>query len=202
MGDGFSKTACFAGSFFIGVESKIMSDPDPTAGSVSSEAVTLSERDAHFLHYALQLAQHAKHAGHHPFGAIVVDAEGNILAEAGNNSMPPSGDPTQHAERLAAASAARKISPQMLATATLYTNAEPCAMCAGAIYWCHIGRVVYAMSEQRLLQLTGNHPDNPTLSLPCREVFARGQRVVEVIGPVAALEEEAAAPHIGFWNKA
>ena len=71
-------------------------------------------------------------------------------------------------------------------------------MCAGAIYWCGIGRVVYGLSEARLLELTGSHPENPTLSLPCREVFARGQRMVEVIGP--ALEDEAAAVHAGFWS--
>ena len=71
-------------------------------------------------------------------------------------------------------------------------------MCAGAIYWSGIGRVVYALSEERLLQLTGNHPENPTLSLPCREVFARGQRVIEVVGPM--LEDEAVAPHKEFWR--
>ena len=71
-------------------------------------------------------------------------------------------------------------------------------MCAGAVYWSAISRVVYALSEARLLKLTGSHPQNPTLSLPCREVFARGQRGIEVIGP--ALEEEAAAAHVGFWR--
>ena len=72
-------------------------------------------------------------------------------------------------------------------------------MCAAGIYWTGIGRVVYGLSEARLLELTGNHPENPTLSLPCREVFARGQRHIEVIGP--ALEEEAAAAHAGFWHR-
>ena len=86
----------------------------------------------------------------------------------------------------------------MLAGATLYSSAEPCAMCAGAIYWCGIGRVVYALSEHALLGLTGDHPENPTFSLPCREVFARGQRPIEVVGP--ALEAEAAAAHAGFWT--
>ena len=71
-------------------------------------------------------------------------------------------------------------------------------MCAGAVYWSGISRVVYALSEERLLDLTGNHPENATLSLPCREVFARGQRRIEVIGP--ELEEEAAAAHVGFWR--
>ncbi len=64
--------------------------------------------------------------------------------------------------------------------------------------WTGIGRVVYALSEHALLGLTGDHPENPTFSLPCREVFARGQRAIEVIGPL--LEEEAAAPHAGFWD--
>ena len=58
--------------------------------------------------------------------------------------------------------------------------------------------VVYALSEHALLGLTGDHPENPTFSLPCREVFARGQRRIEVLGPM--LEDEAAAPHAGFWG--
>jgi tRNA(Arg) A34 adenosine deaminase TadA len=70
----------------------------------------------------------------------------------------------------------------------------------GAIYWCNIGRVVYAMSEERLLELTGSHPENPTLSLPCRTVFASGQRPTVVVGPLPEMEQEAAAPHVGFWE--
>ena len=114
-------------------------------------------------------------------------------------SLPPEGDPTRHAELVAAGLAARRLSPEQLAAATLYTSAEPCAMCAGAIYWCGIGRVVYALSEHQLLGLTGDHPENPTFALPCREVFARGQRRIEVTGP--CLEEEAAAAHAGFWQR-
>ncbi len=54
------------------------------------------------------------------------------------------------------------------------------------------------VSEARLRTLTGDHPANPTLALPCREVFARGQRAIVVVGPL--LEDEAAAPHLGFWR--
>lgn len=175
---------------------------DDAQGEASNHATTdvaVDTRDSRYLRQAIALAERAKAEGRHPFGALVVAADGTILAEAGNNALPPTGDPTQHAERLAAASAAQHHSPQTLAGATLYTSAEPCAMCAGAIYWCHIGRVVYAMSEQRLLELTGNHPGNPTLSLPCRTVFASGQRAVDVIGPVAGLADEAARAHVGFW---
>ena len=82
--------------------------------------------------------------------------------------------------------------------ATLYSSVEPCAMCAGAIYWWGISSVVCALSEERLLSLTGKHPENPTLSLPCREVFASGQRKIDVVGPL--LEDEATAPHKDFWR--
>ena len=71
-------------------------------------------------------------------------------------------------------------------------------MCAGAIYWAGIGRLVYGLSEHRLRGVTGNHPENPTLDLPCREVFASGQRPTEVVGPL--LEDEAAALHDGVWT--
>jgi tRNA(Arg) A34 adenosine deaminase TadA len=74
-------------------------------------------------------------------------------------------------------------------------------MCAGTQYWAHIGRLVYGMSERRLLALTGNHAENPTLDLPCRDVFARGQKAVEVVGPVAEVEDAIAELHRDFWSR-
>ena len=71
-------------------------------------------------------------------------------------------------------------------------------MCAGGVYWSGIARVVYGLSETRLLSLTGNHLENPTLSLPCREVFSRGTRRIIVLGPL--IEDEAAEHHLGFWR--
>jgi tRNA(Arg) A34 adenosine deaminase TadA len=71
-------------------------------------------------------------------------------------------------------------------------------MCSGAIYWAGIGRVVYGQSETSLKRQIGVHPENPTLDLPCRVVFAAGQRPVDVVGPL--LEEEAAALHAEFWE--
>ena len=103
----------------------------------------------------------------------------------------PDRDMTGHAERLLATQASKQFDPKFLAGCTLYTSAEPCCMCAGAMYWAGIGRVVYGLSERRLKTITGNHAENPTLDLPCRIVFAAGQRPVEVIGPL--LEDEAAA---------
>lgn len=164
----------------------------------ATPAADLSPRDLELLRMTIRLSDESKARGRHPFAALVADEHGEVVVTAGNNSMPPEGDPTQHAELVAAAQAARRLTPEQLARCTLFTSAEPCCMCAGAIYWTNIGRVVYALSEHTLLGLTGDHPENPTFSLPCREVFVRGQHKVEVVGPL--LEDEAAAPHRGFWN--
>jgi hypothetical protein len=61
--------------------------------------------------------------------------------------------------------------------------------------------VVYGAEESALLALTGDHPENPTLSLSCREVFARGQKAIEVIGPVPEVADEMIATHRGFWEQ-
>jgi hypothetical protein len=60
---------------------------------------------------------------------------------------------------------------------------------------------VYGASEHSLLALTGNHEANPTLNMPCRQVFEAGQRITEVIGPVPDLEEALCEPHRAFWTK-
>jgi tRNA(Arg) A34 adenosine deaminase TadA len=72
-------------------------------------------------------------------------------------------------------------------------------MCSGAIHWSGVGRVVYALPEHRLYELTGADQSNETMRLPCREVFARCRRPIEVAGP--ALEGEAESVHIGFWSR-
>jgi len=156
------------------------------------------DADSLYLRRAIALGERARTNGRHPFAALIVAPSGEVLAAAENRATGPDCDATGHAELEAVRAASRHHSPEALAAATLYSSAEPCAMCAGAIYWSGIGRVVYGLSEARLLALTGNHPENPTLRLPCREVFARGKRAIEVIGPI--LEDEAAAPHAGFWR--
>jgi len=157
-----------------------------------------SKRDEQFLRRSFDVARRAMTNGNHPFGAVLVDQHGKVLLEAENSYMPAH-DGTAHAERLLATQACTTLSPEILKTATLYSSAEPCAMCAGAMYWAGIGRLVYGLSEHRLREFTGNHPENPTLDLPCREVFRSGQRTTEVVGPL--LEDEAAALHAGAWEK-
>ncbi len=150
------------------------------------------------LREAIALAAAARAAGRHPFGALVAAADGTVLARAGNESAAGE-DPTAHAETVAIRRAAAAHGTAALAGGALVTSAEPCAMCAGAVYWSGLSRVVYGLSERRLRSITGAHPENPTLDLPCRTVFASGQRAVEVTGPL--LEDEAAAVHDGFWTR-
>jgi tRNA(Arg) A34 adenosine deaminase TadA len=157
-----------------------------------------TDTDLARLRAAFALALRAREAGNLPFGCVVSDSSGNVVIEQANKALVPVRDPTAHAETLAAGLAARLFEPGDLEGFTLYSSAEPCAMCAGAIYWAGIGRVVFGLSERDLLQVTGDNPDNPTMDLPCRTVFAAGQRVVEVIGP--ELVDEARAVFEGYWD--
>jgi tRNA(Arg) A34 adenosine deaminase TadA len=148
------------------------------------------------LRCAQAVAQRALAKGKHPFGAVLVAADHEtVLLEQGNV------DTVNHAESALARVAAHRWDEATLWACTLVTTVEPCAMCAGTQYWAHIGRVVYGMEERELLALTGNHAENPTLDLPCREVFARGQKTIEVIGPVPEMREEIAALHRDFWSR-
>jgi tRNA(Arg) A34 adenosine deaminase TadA len=147
------------------------------------------------LRRANEVAKRAMAMGRHPFGAVLIAPDGDtVLAEQGNI------DTVHHAEATLARTASLNYPANYLWQCTLVTTFEPCAMCAATAYWAHIGRIVYGAEETALHDLTGDHPENPTLSLPCREVFARGQKRVEVIGPVPALAEEMIATHRGFWE--
>lgn len=154
-----------------------------------------TEQDLIFLKQAIELALAAKAHGAHPFGSLVVDEHGQVIVTARNNAVPPKGDPTQHAERLACAKVGKLFSPAVLARCTLYTSTEPCPMCAGAIYWTGIGRVVYALSQEGLFRYTGT---DEAMHLPCREVLSHGQKQIQVDGPF--IEEEAGQVHEGFWT--
>jgi len=155
--------------------------------------MTHDEMLAH-LRAANDVAREAAAHGHHPFGAVLVSADGKILMRQGNV------DVVRHAESELCRRAAAAYRPEFLWTCTLVTTFEPCAMCAGTQYWANIGRTVFGIEEKALLAMTGNHPENPTLDLPCRHVFARGHKDVKVIGPVASMAEPIAALHRRYWR--
>jgi tRNA(Arg) A34 adenosine deaminase TadA len=161
-------------------------------------AASLRPYDEMLLRRAFDVARRAREGGDHPFGCVLADGEGRVLMEQGNGYSAAGNDRTAHAESLLASRAARTYDLAFLARCTLYTSAEPCVMCAGAIYWAGIGRVVYGQSEKALKDETGAHEENPTLDLPCALVFAAGQRPTEVVGPL--LEDEAAQLQADFWK--
>jgi tRNA(Arg) A34 adenosine deaminase TadA len=160
----------------------------------------ITDGDISFLRIAFNVARQARADGEHPFGAILVGPDGAVLLRQGNGFKAHGRDMTAHAERLLATRASTTYGAAFLIDCTLYSSAEPCAMCAGAIYWAGIGRVVYGQSEHGLKACTGSHAENPTLDLPCRTVFAAGQRPVAVTGPL--LEDEATELQRGAWDTA
>jgi tRNA(Arg) A34 adenosine deaminase TadA len=153
--------------------------------------------DEDYLRQAIEIARLAGVAGNHPFGAILVGPDGSVLMEAGN-AHGDAGDRTAHAERVLMTRAGLAYRAEFLGHCTMYSSAEPCAMCAGSAYWAGIGRVVYGLSERHLGQLIGPNPENLTMDLPCRTVLGAGQRKIEVVGPL--LEDESRAVHEGFWR--
>ena len=158
----------------------------------------LDERDGRYLRKAIYWSHAAVRRGNRPFGALVVSAAGEVIAEAYNNTAE-TGDCTGHAEMGAIrALAARKPSRDELAGATLYSSGEPCVMCAGAIFWSNIGRVVFGIDAERLRVFRGEHQDQRDAELSCRDVFAASPHPIECIGP--ALIGEATVPHEGAWK--
>ena len=130
---------------------------------------------------------------------LIVSADDRILA-ACESRKERGGDATQHSE-LSAVRVASSAFPKDVAGAVdaLYQHRALRDVRRRDLLGRHRPRGL-RISRGTAARLTGNHPENPTLSLPCRELFARGQRRVEVVGPL--LEEEAAEAHAGFWDRA
>ena len=157
----------------------------------------MSNGNRQLLRRAIELARLAREHGNHPFGALLVDAKGNVVLEA-ENTVRTDKDVTAHAETNLIRMATARFDRDFLGRCTLYTSTEPCAMCAGAIYWGNIRHVVFGFSQEQIHAISAGNPENMQLQLSSREVFARGDHPVEVSGP--HLPKESAAVHDGFWD--
>ena len=155
----------------------------------------MNEIDIQHLRSAIAIARRSRDHGNHPFGALLAGPDGQVLLEA-ENTVVTGPDCTGHAETNLMRLASRQFAADFLAGCSLYTSTEPCPMCSGAIFWGGVGRVVFALGQQALYDLIG--PGGDELLLSCRDVFARGSRTIEVLGP--ALEAEALEVHRGFWK--
>jgi len=156
------------------------------------------EPDAARLRHAFRLAQAARARGDRPFAAVVVADDGKILAEGLSTQGQGGGGTLAHSEMNACqAVIAAGVPRQALRRATIYSSGEPCAMCAAAIFYTGIGRVVYGLSAAAILHLRNAQPHTAGLSLSCRAVLESAAEAVEVVGP--CLEAEGAVPHEGYW---
>lgn len=134
--------------------------------------------DTYFMQKALQEAQIAFDQGEIPVGAVVV-VDNRIIARA-HNLTERLTDVTAHAEMQAITSASNYIGGKYLQQCTLYVTLEPCQMCAGALYWSQIGRIVYGAKDLRRgygVMGTTLHPktsvENGILAQECESIMKR-----------------------------
>ena len=149
-------------------------------------ASDFSIHEAH-MREVFAIARRALAHGNRPFGALLVAGNGAVLAVAENSQITEE-QILAHAEMNLLRRAVRDFTPDVLATSTLYTSAEPCAMCAGAIFWSGISRLVYGLSGDRLHEMSGFSPQ--TLVASARDVLASTGRQVEIVGPLFESEAE------------
>jgi tRNA(adenine34) deaminase len=157
----------------------------------------LAGDDAIYLRRAIEMSRVARGRGNRPFGAVIASADGRILAEVINSNVE-SGDCTAHAEVNALREATPKFPREVMAGATMYASGEPCVMCAGAIFWSGIQRVVFGIDAERLRVFRGEVATQRDAELSCRDVFAASPHSIATTGP--CLVEEASGPHAGFWK--
>lgn len=157
----------------------------------------LSASDGRYLRQAIALSATGSAQGNRPFGCVVVSATDEVLGEAFNNNAA-TGDCTAHAEVNALRIASMAHPRATLAGATIYASGEPCVMCAGAIFWSGIRRVVFGIDAVSLRRFRATQAGAADLQMSCRDVLASSAEPFTVIGP--ALDDEAAAPHHAYWR--
>jgi len=143
-----------------------------------------------YIKQTYQLAKSAQEKGNHPFGALfVID---NRVVFTAENSAITDNDITRHAELNLVSKVTRELDPESVRQGILYTSTEPCAMCAGAIFWSGISNIVYGCPAVVLGEIAGG-----AFVVPCRDLLKYGKRHLSVVGPV--LEDQGAAIHRDFW---
>jgi tRNA(Arg) A34 adenosine deaminase TadA len=132
-------------------------------------------------------------AGNEPFGAMLVK-DGEVAAY-GQNKINTESDPTYHAETGLIRDYCHEAKVTDLSDYTLYTSCEPCVMCAGCMVWAKLGKMVYSITVDQLLEIVSEGPggafsqaDDPGIDMPCAEVFAYSRNLIEVIAGI--LEDE------------
>ena len=147
--------------------------------------------DDSYVRRAIDLAESAVEHGNTPFGSLLV-IDDDVVRTAENTTVTDD-DIAAHPEFTLARWAARELEPAERAACTMYTSTEPCPMCASAIVYAGLGRVVYSVSVDSLADLR----DDDVIELPCAEVVDRADGETTVDGPL--LEDEGLAVHEDFF---
>lgn len=148
---------------------------------------TAPNPDHHPMRLAIQASQHAADKGDGPFGATLVSPEGDILLVAANNAKTAA-DCTGHAEMVLIRQAQTQFGQSALRGAMVFASGEPCAMCAGALFWAGVGRIVFGASQADIIEVLG---ESPAMPINSRQTLAGAQPAVQIDGPV--LGDEAVA---------
>jgi tRNA(Arg) A34 adenosine deaminase TadA len=138
----------------------------------------ITPADERLLRRAIALAAHAVTLGDAPYGSLLADPDGEILAEA-HNTVRRDNDISAHPELKLARWAARELTPDTAAHTTLYTSCQPCSMCAGAITRSGLARVVYALSTDQLITLNPASGTWPTVEQTGPALFDEARGPIE-----------------------
>ena len=156
----------------------------------------MADDDA-LLTRTFELAEQARAAGDHPFGALLA-VDGEIVAEA-LNRVNTNRDVTAHAETALVRLLEGQGRADQLARGTVFASCEPCPLCVGAMFWAGARRVVYGLSASRLMALATRPGEQPVgFTITATEIGAAASPPMVFRGPQR--EDEAAAAHRGFWR--
>ena len=143
--------------------------------------------DIQNIRAVFKLAERARSKGNNPFAARLVSVENELLLEA-ENTQVTDGQILAHAEMNLLHEAVKVFDKAVLQSAILYTSAEPCGMCSGAIFWSGVSQLVFGLSGERLHELVGRPSE--MLLTSSRDVLRSAGRKVQVRGPFLGEEAE------------
>jgi tRNA(Arg) A34 adenosine deaminase TadA len=151
------------------------------------------ENDKEFVRMAIEVAKESKRKSNLPFGCVLVNKDGEVILK-GENTINTDKDCLAHAEINLIREACKIYDYAYLTECSIYTSDEPCPMCASAIYWSGIGKLVYGLSKKEYYRIVGRDNPNWVFEMPARELLEKGGRKLEIIGPL--LEDEASKLHL------
>jgi tRNA(Arg) A34 adenosine deaminase TadA len=149
-----------------------------------------SDNNIFFLRKALDVAKRSMEKGNLPFGCILVDDQGNIIEE-GENTVITSKDNIGHCEINLVHQLSGKYDWEYLNHCTVFASTEPCPMCAAAIYWSGIGKLVFALSKDGYHAAANTTNSDYIFNTHAKDLLSSGGRRIEITGPL--MEKETAA---------